>query len=49
MWNGNYYALAVTERLGIEEDGGTVRVGLAHYNTLEEIERLQASMEKLVS
>jgi selenocysteine lyase/cysteine desulfurase len=39
-WDGNYYALAVTERLGLEEGGGMVRVGAAHYNTLEEINRL---------
>jgi cysteine desulfurase family protein (TIGR01976 family) len=39
-WDGNYYALAVTERLGLEASGGMVRVGLAHYNTRTEIERL---------
>ncbi|HET7011135.1 MAG TPA: cysteine desulfurase-like protein [Anaerolineales bacterium] len=40
VWDGNFYALAVTERLGIESRGGLVRVGLVHYNTLEEIDRL---------
>jgi cysteine desulfurase family protein (TIGR01976 family) len=40
VWDGNYYALAVTERLGVEESGGMVRVGIAHYNTPEEVERL---------
>lgn len=40
VWDGNYYALAVTERLGVEDRGGMVRVGAAHYNTVEEIERL---------
>ena len=39
VWDGNYYALAVTERLGLEESGGMVRVGPVHYNTVEEIER----------
>jgi len=39
VWDGNYYALAVTERLGLEESGGMVRVGPVHYNTLEEIHR----------
>jgi cysteine desulfurase family protein (TIGR01976 family) len=39
VWNGNFYALAVTQRLGLEEHGGLVRVGAAHYNTIEEIER----------
>jgi cysteine desulfurase family protein (TIGR01976 family) len=38
-WDGNYYALAVTERLGVEETGGMVRVGPVHYNTLEEVHR----------
>lgn len=40
VWDGNYYALAVTERLGVEDSGGMVRVGAVHYNTLEEIEKL---------
>lgn len=39
VWDGNYYALALMERLGLEERGGAVRVGLAHYNTAEEVER----------
>lgn len=39
VWDGNYYALAVMERLGLEEHGGAVRVGLAHYNTAEEVDR----------
>ncbi len=47
VWNGNYYALAVTERLGLEEQGGMVRVGLVHYNTQSEIERLQGAMQRL--
>jgi cysteine desulfurase family protein (TIGR01976 family) len=40
VWDGNYYALAVMERLGLEGQGGALRVGLAHYNTSEEIRRL---------
>ena len=40
VWDGNYYALAVTERLGVEDKGGMVRVGAVHYNTVEEIARL---------
>jgi cysteine desulfurase family protein (TIGR01976 family) len=39
-WNGNFYALAVTERLGLEGKGGLLRVGLAHYNTAEEVDIL---------
>lgn len=40
VWDGNYYAVAVTERLGVEESGGMVRVGPVHYNTMAEVERL---------
>jgi selenocysteine lyase/cysteine desulfurase len=47
VWDGNYYALAVTERLGVEESGGMVRVGIAHYNTLEEVERLLTVVSNL--
>jgi cysteine desulfurase family protein (TIGR01976 family) len=39
-WDGNFYALAVTERLGLEEHGGLLRVGLAHYSTAEEVDTL---------
>ena len=39
-WDGNYYALAVMERLGLQASGGMLRVGLAHYNTRAEVERL---------
>jgi cysteine desulfurase family protein (TIGR01976 family) len=44
-WHGNYYALAVTECLGVEDSGGMVRVGLAHYNTKEEVDRFLAVLK----
>ncbi|MBN1283888.1 MAG: cysteine desulfurase-like protein [Anaerolineae bacterium] len=47
VWDGNYYALAIMERLGLEETGGAVRVGLAHYNTHAEIDRLMAALREL--
>jgi cysteine desulfurase family protein (TIGR01976 family) len=47
VWDGNYYALSVTERLGVEENGGMVRVGAVHYNTLEEVERLGEVLRRL--
>jgi len=40
----NYYALAVTKRLGLEDSGGMVRVGPVHYNTVEEIERFGGAL-----
>jgi cysteine desulfurase family protein (TIGR01976 family) len=47
VWDGNYYALNITERLGVEDSGGMVRVGAAHYNTLEEVERLKDALVKI--
>ena len=47
VWDGNYYALNVTERLGLEDSGGMVRVGAAHYNTLDEITRLGEVLRKI--
>jgi len=49
VWDGNYYALNVTERLGVEESGGMVRVGAVHYNTLEEVERLKEALLKIAA
>jgi len=47
VWDGNFYALAVTERLELEGSGGLIRVGLVHYNTEDEIDRLTASLKAL--
>jgi cysteine desulfurase family protein (TIGR01976 family) len=47
VWDGNYYALAVTERLRLEDSGGMVRVGPVHYNTMEEIKRLGEVMRRI--
>ncbi|MCU0489325.1 MAG: aminotransferase class V-fold PLP-dependent enzyme [Anaerolineales bacterium] len=47
VWDGNYYAINVTERLGVETQGGMVRVGPVHYNTLEEIGKLGEALGKL--
>jgi cysteine desulfurase family protein (TIGR01976 family) len=47
VWDGNYYALAVTERLDVEDKGGMVRVGLVHYNTVEEVDRLLEELHRI--
>lgn len=49
VWDGNYYALAIAERLGVQEHGGMVRVGLAHYNTRQEVERLIRALAALIA
>jgi cysteine desulfurase family protein (TIGR01976 family) len=43
-WDGNYYALNLTERLDVEKSGGFLRIGLVHYNTVEEVDRLLAAL-----
>jgi cysteine desulfurase family protein (TIGR01976 family) len=47
VWDGNYYAINVTERLGLEGKGGMVRVGAAHYNTLDEVSRLGEALKRI--
>ena len=39
-WDGNYYAINLTERLGVEKNGGFLRIGFVHYNTEEEVDRV---------
>ncbi|HKV24579.1 MAG TPA: cysteine desulfurase-like protein [Candidatus Acidoferrum sp.] len=48
-WDGNYYALNLTERLGVESSGGLLRIGLVHYNTVDEVARLLSSLKELAS
>src|SRR5271165_3245087 len=45
-WDGNYYALNLTERLGVESLGGMLRIGLVHYNTIEEVERVLEALRE---
>ncbi|MGA9811259.1 MAG: cysteine desulfurase-like protein [Terriglobales bacterium] len=48
-WDGNYYALNLTERLDVEKDGGFLRIGLAHYNTAAEVERLLLALREIAA
>jgi len=48
-WDGNYYALNLSERLGVEQRGGMLRVGLVHYNTIEEVERLLKALREFAA
>lgn len=45
-WDGNYYALNLTERLGVEQDGGFLRIGFVHYNTEQEVERVLEALRE---
>jgi cysteine desulfurase family protein (TIGR01976 family) len=44
VWDGNFYAYETERMLGLEQQGGFVRIGLTHYNTLREIDRLIAGL-----
>jgi cysteine desulfurase family protein (TIGR01976 family) len=46
-WNGNFYAYEFSQRLGTELSGGFLRLGLVHYNTLEEIDRCLRVLERM--
>ena len=48
-WDGNYYALNLTEQLDVEKSGGFLRIGLVHYNTGEEVDRLLQAIKEIVA
>jgi cysteine desulfurase family protein (TIGR01976 family) len=48
-WDGNFYALNLSERLGVEQHGGVLRVGLVHYNTVEEVDRLLTALHEFAA
>ena len=47
-WDGNYYALNLTERLDVEKTGGFLRIGLVHYNTADEVDRFLTALREIV-
>jgi len=48
-WDGNYYALHLSERLDVEKDGGFLRIGLAHYNTAGEVQRFLSALREIAA
>ncbi len=49
VWSGDYYAVEVMRRLGVADQGGLVRIGFAHYNTAEEVDRVVAALGELAT
>jgi selenocysteine lyase/cysteine desulfurase len=47
VWHGDYYAVEVMKRLGLEAAGGAVRAGIVHYNTADEVDGLLAAISAL--
>jgi selenocysteine lyase/cysteine desulfurase len=46
---GDFYARRLIEALGLDQFGGVVRVSFAHYNTLEEVDRLIAALDQAIT
>ena len=49
VWSGDYYAVEVMRRLGVAYDGGLVRIGFAHYNTAEEVDRVLTALAEFTT
>jgi selenocysteine lyase/cysteine desulfurase len=45
VWDGDYYAQTIMERLGLADSGGAVRIGFCHYNTPDEVDRVLQELE----
>jgi cysteine desulfurase family protein (TIGR01976 family) len=46
-WDGHYFALDLARRLKVEASGGWLRIGLVHYNTREEVERVVTELKRI--
>jgi cysteine desulfurase family protein (TIGR01976 family) len=46
-WDGDFYAPGLIERLGLAEGGGVVRIGLTHYNTADEVDRVVGALARI--
>jgi cysteine desulfurase family protein (TIGR01976 family) len=49
VWSGHNYAIEPVGRMGLMDKGGVLRVGLAHYNTLAEVDRLLARLDRMAA
>jgi cysteine desulfurase family protein (TIGR01976 family) len=45
VWSGHNYALELARSLGLDEKDGVLRIGLAHYNTAAEVERVVGALK----
>ena len=48
MWSGHNYAIEPVGRMGLLEKGGVLRVGLAHYNTTNEVEQFLSCLTRII-
>ncbi len=47
VWDGDFYATGLIERLGKAKTGGVLRLGLVHYNTAAEVDRTLEALARL--
>ncbi len=48
-WDGDFYAQGLIERLGLAATGGVLRIGLTHYNTAAEVDRLVGALTEIAT
>lgn len=48
VWSGHNYAYELVRYLGLDEKEGVLRIGLAHYNTAAEVDRIVHSLQRLL-
>jgi selenocysteine lyase/cysteine desulfurase len=48
-WHGDFYASGLMDRLGLRADGGVLRIGVTHYNTTAEVDRLLEALARLIA
>jgi selenocysteine lyase/cysteine desulfurase len=49
VWSGHNYAYELVRHLGLDEEDGVLRIGLAHYNTIEEVDRILVLLKALLA
>jgi cysteine desulfurase family protein (TIGR01976 family) len=49
VWSGHNYAIEPIGRLGLADKGGVLRVGLAHYNTPDEVDLFLTALDEIAS
>ena len=48
-WDGDFYAMSLVERLGLADSGGLLRIGIVHYNTAAEVDRVLAAVGEIAA
>jgi selenocysteine lyase/cysteine desulfurase len=49
VWDGDFYAQGLVERMGLAPTGGLIRLGLVHYNTAAEVDRVVEEVARVAT